>query len=216
MKNIFKPTLFSTPMVQAILEGRKNQTRRTKGLEHINKNPDNWLIVSDWFASDGICISEKNTDQIFYPKEPCSVGEIIWVRETFLTQPYCPHKIAYKADYTPEMLSKLKKYQKWKPSIFMPKHACRIFLKVKSVSIERLQEITAKDCIAEGVSDRLKFSDFPAMAALRGEYIPNPFTSHQFGFMALWCKINGPKSWLSNPWVWRIEFERIEKPLDFI
>jgi hypothetical protein len=89
---------------------------------------------------------------------------------------------------------------KWKPSIFMPKQACRLFLQVKNIRVERLQDISRGDAMAEGCP-------FPNMQ--KG---PNPVG----WFHDLWHKINGPTSWVKNPWVWVIEFEKIEKPENFI
>ena len=82
----------------------------------------------------------------------------------------------------------------------MPKEACRLFLKVTNVRVERLQDITEMDAIFEGCMQYEKDTDW--MTAL-------------YGFELLWKKINGESSWKSNPWVWVIEFERIEKPENF-
>src|SRR6478736_2128403 len=82
MKNIFKPMFFSTPMVQAILDGTKTQTRRTKGIV-INDEPDNWIQNPD-FSDDGMFIFRNSeVTQGYYPIPPYEKGDIIWVRETF-------------------------------------------------------------------------------------------------------------------------------------
>ena len=80
----------------------------------------------------------------------------------------------------------------WKPSIFMPKEACRIFLKVVGVSIEKLHDITADDIKAEGVSYTM-------------DYYPILFESWQ----ELWIRINGQESWDSNPYVFVYKFEKV-------
>lgn len=234
MKNIFKPILFSTPMVQAILEDRKKQTRHTKGLEHINKNPDNWSLVSDSSASDGICISEKNTEQIFYPKQPYSVGDILWVRESFYaygmkikrgktttgrqkTQ-FVDHGLVFPSYYRymddPPMQNKFANiglgYYK-RNSLFMPKAACRIFLKVKSVKVERLCDLFHSDARAEGIDFTEGINSNLYYNYLTIEYGCNEL----YSFMTLWQSIYGEDSWIHNKWVWVIEFERIEKPLEF-
>ncbi|MGK4567818.1 hypothetical protein [Flavobacterium sp. 3HN19-14] len=113
---------------------------------------------------------------------------------------------------------------KWTPGIHMPKEACRIFLKVKSVNVQRLQSISTDDIKSEGVN-------FPGHYVLGVEnnalsFLPegknlsdNPATHEENLFAQwaeLWCKINGRESWDANPWVWIIEFERIEKPENFL
>jgi hypothetical protein len=210
----FRPILFSTPMVQALLEGRKTMTRRTKGLEQVNENPNDWnhfhtspddkyfnfkhiehatMEIEDWYRSIKI---------------PYQVGDVFWVRETFIELPGI--KFLYKAN--PEHQS-----MKWKPSIFMPKEACRIFLKIKSIKVERLQDISEEDAKAEGANpclNELSMED-------RHNNYNNPSNSrfplvHVVGFKNIWSKINGRSSWNSNPFVFVYEFEQIEKPLDFI
>lgn len=176
----FKPILFSTPMVQAILDGRKTQTRRV-----IKPQPLDVVTYAD--------------QRVWYPeviKCPYEVGDILWVRETFTNSEEYPF-IFYKADADDVSI-------KWKPSIFMPKSACRLFLQVKSVRVERLQDITEEDAIAEGA----KHGRFYGLGQIGG--------SIREGFFELWETINRKGSVNKNPWVWVIEFEKIEKPENFI
>jgi hypothetical protein len=164
------PILFSTPMVQAILEGRKTQTRRVIQPQPkvINKHDFKWknLCYSGMTEIHGGTFRLQNP--YGWP------GDLLWVRETFQIIP--PNSIFYKADKE----NKVKKG--WKPSIHMPKEAARIWLQIKDVRVERLQQISYADAKAEGV-----------------EYPHN--------FYDLWLKINGPLSWDANPWVWVVEFE---------
>lgn len=210
MKNIFKPQLFSAPMIQGILKDTKSQTRRTNGLEKINKDPDKIFFN----LSNGVFFYYNKINRLIegHVKCPWSVGDILWVRETFYPKEIYDEPPGDTAHYkaSDSFASSI-----WKPSIHMPKKACRLFLKVKSVRIERLQNISEKDCIAEGVSDRLKHDDLDRLSGLNW-IIPSPYSCYQFGFLALWCKLYGTENWLNNPWVWVIEFERIDKPLDFI
>ncbi|WP_413998688.1 hypothetical protein ACMDB5_13005 [Flavobacterium sp. W1B] len=198
----FRPILFSTPMVQAILEGRKTQTRR---------------IVKDNLLQT--CTDEYNELEflILTSKCPYEVGDVLWVRETFA--PISNHKLLryiYKggADWTNDLI-------KWKPSIFMPKEACRIFLKIKSIRVERLQDISEDDAIAEGiyakpgeVSKRVWYRKYVTESVAKTE---GAFTESAIEcFKTLWESINGKESLEKNPFVWVYEFEQIEKPLDFI
>ena len=185
----FRPILFSTPMVQAILDGRKTQTRRV-----IKPQPLDVVTYAD--------------QRVWYPeviKCPYEVGDVLWVRETFTNSEEYPF-IFYKADADDVSI-------KWKPSIFMPKSACRLFLQVKSVRVERLQDITEEDAIAEGI-ERIKKDGMLSFRsyAVKHDACVYPYVS----FQTLWHKINGPTSWVKNPWVWVIEFEKIEKPENFI
>lgn len=187
------PILFSTPMVQAILEGRKTMTRRI-----VKPNP---RISSDP-SKVGEIIKDLNLltacDYGYY-------GYILWVKETYSKEATIfndsKSQIIYKADdHVAE--SEIK----WKPSIFMPKSACRIFLQITDLRVERLDSITEEDAISEGV---IKLSD-----NYYKDYAERASGFHYAGqsFRSLWKKINGDESWNFNPWVWVISFERCEKP----
>lgn len=204
----FRPILFSTPMVKALLEGRKTQTRRIVKLKHLVVpevagaiHPDGsgkgWVA---WFPGDGIT-AEKTAE--LYPGNagfPCPYGlpgDVLWVRESFRI--IKGNVTGSEHDYTSEMLYKadgdLGPHQ---PSIHMPKSACRIFLEITEVRVERLQDISEEDAFAEGVYD--------------GE---GPYGVGHMMFEYLWENINGVDSWKSNPWVWCLTFKRIDKPEGF-
>lgn len=160
---IEKPILFSTMMVQAILAGRKTMTRR------IIKHP---------------YISRLNSFGLIpiHAKYRWMVDDILWVKETF--QKIEGNRYIYKAD--PIIWG-----GKWKPSIFMPKDACRIKLRVINIRIERLHDISENDAISEGIND---YTDGANSIKI---------------FFNLWERINGKGSSELNPWVWVIEFERM-------
>ena len=210
--NNFKPILFSTEMVQAILAGRKTQTRRNiknlKGIDHNNFIPgDRSFLKSKGFQQ---LILRGDFKKAITLKPKYLTGDILWVRETFcdvshnLENENC---FLYKADF----LGTTAELVKWKPSLFMPKEAARIFLKVTNVRCERLQDISEEDAISEGAKDSLNHDDMKLLSNLDW-VIKRPFGNHQFGFLALWQSINAKKHpWKSNPWVWVYEFERIEK-----
>ncbi len=190
-----KPILFSTTMVQAILEGRKTQTRRIiKSIPHdaykIWFDGGEWIIQNKYYK----CWTEKLEPK--YKKD-----DILWVRETFNKLLF--NIYAYKADNK-------KRYNSisWKPSIFMPKEAARIFLKVTNIRVERLHDISENDAIAEGI----KSIDNVCYDYLSDKFYRKPYES----FCTLWTKINGKESWNQNPFVWVYEFERTEKPKNFL
>lgn len=230
----FKPILFSTPMVLALLNGTKTQTRRTKGLEKINESPDEWSVekIKSFFAK----IDNENDFQIKIIKPAYEVGDILWVREKFRVMINCETKEFSSFEYYAgeqefyEYLEKQGKKVKWKPSIFMPKPACRLFLKVKAIRVERLNTISNKDAIAEGINSEkyaldnkisiyenyLPGKDFYDFGDYSWNFGKENHSAPVASFCSLWESINGDGSWNSNPFVWVIEFERIEKPNNFI
>jgi hypothetical protein len=208
----FKPILFSTPMVQAILDGRKTQTRRVVKDISIEENQHGTFSYKAKAAS-GINISKEDLISDFLGIGSfCkySVGDVLWVRETFRVMINCETKEFAHFDYLAgeeefyKYLEDKKVKVKWKPSIFMPKEACRLFLQVKNIRVERLQEISEEDAIAEGA----KHGRFYGLGQIGG--------STREGFFELWETINKKGSVNKNPWVWVIEFEKIEKPENFI
>ena len=211
-----KPILFSTEMVQAILEGRKTQTRRI-----IKPQPKKGIIATAFDFKKGFYASkikiEENPDRfeitkLFNPKY--QTGDILWVRESFAKPPIYAFgvKYIYKAGFNESICG-------WKPSIHMPKEAARIFLEVTNVRVERLQDISEEDAIAEGIDKKgdLYFNYFESKLlgiGLQKEYFYKEIP--KVSFMSLWSKINGEDSWNANPWVWVYEFKVVEKPKDFI
>jgi hypothetical protein len=92
----------------------------------------------------------------------------------------------------------------------MPKEACRLFLKITNVKVERLQDISEEDAYKEGCDKKLGHK-FNISCGESLEEVP-----HRFIFYKLWQSINGEQSWNDNPYVWVLEFEQCEKPLNFL
>ncbi len=174
-----RPILFSGPMVQAILSGKKTQTRRVVKQKHL---PFLANIVG------GFLDGKWNQRPLPYGQP----GDRLWVRETW-AQDDEDGTIIYRAEDNEAVKawdqarheSGLSKYN-WRPSIFMPRLASRLTLEVVSVRVERLQDISEEDAIAEGTLA--------------------PFGGWVGGYQLLWESINGPGSWDENPWVWVIDF----------
>ncbi|WP_368755168.1 hypothetical protein [Klebsiella oxytoca] len=192
--------IFNGKMVRAILDGRKTQTRRT-----VKPLPDEdglaKVINGPWVDT-----SERN-----YRCPFGDVGDRIWVRETWAEAgASAPDLKLYRANYPEHVPSHYENVPpaneiRWTPSIHMPRWASRILLEIIDVRVERLNAISEHDAQAEGV------------AKLRGgfwqHYQPG-WTQHQLSargsFVTLWKSIYGEESWNSNPWVWVIEFKRVE------
>jgi len=185
-----KPILFSTEMVRATLDGRKTQTRRVIKPQP-GEHPDD----------DGYVTSILN-------RCPYDVENTLWVRETWAIE---DTYIIYRADL--DNWSHLKNV-KWRPSIHMPREAARLFLLVKDVRVERLQDITEEDARAEGFSpnDIITANLDLGTPVMSCEYT-GPAETARNSFRVTWDKLNAKYGygWDANPWEWVISFERIEK-----
>lgn len=187
-----RPIIFSTPMVQALLEGRKTQTRRIVKPQP-NGGPQAEMINlgGAWGLLDGILSGEWRCPY----GQP---GDLLWVRETYRHIELPPHQwdevgeceIDYRA--TPRKIFEGCEVP-WRPSIHMPRRDSRLTLRITDVRVERVQEISEADALAEGVKRSQRASD------ARDSYA------------SLWESINGTGSWDANPWVWVIEFQRIQE-----
>ena len=200
-----KPILFSTPMVKAILDGRKTMTRR------VAKMPENTYRVErnddgTFDAVWGAYMPQINgfVDGSIEVKPKYVEGDVLWVRETWLK---ADDGYYYKADIkVPSESEDMRKAYgyKWKPSIHMPKEAARIFLRVTGVRVERLQDIDEYDGQREG------FEYYGEIDFSIGE-------TYTQVFKRLWNSTIKPADldtygWDANPWVWVYEFERCGKP----
>jgi hypothetical protein len=215
-----KPILFSTPMVQAILEGRKTQTRRI-----VKPQPKQELEFFGWKLPEYIQVAfGKGVKTESLHKFPFGqIDDVLWVRETFFKNPNTG-VFVFKA--ATEMRIIDTDFVKWKPSIFMPKEIARIWLKITDIRVERLNKISKEDAIAEGIDFEVFDQEDNTLVYenyLRGKNFYS-FSEYQWNFgkeihsapvasyCSLWESTQGDGSWNNNPWVWVIEFERIEKP----
>jgi hypothetical protein len=220
-----RPILFSGPMVRAILGGRKTQTRRIM-------KPQPASIGTLWVSqdvswSDGqLPIKSMIAEQCPYGRP----GDRLWVRETWrmpvcfdhespatvgkrcvdagYRKPWSP--IRYEADGDDKFFELINDFGgawgKTRVSIHMPRWAVRITLEITGVRVERLNDISKEDAIAEGIelsdTGRNRFKDYLGDA----QGLCNPINS----FCSLWRMINGPGSWTENPWVWVVEFKKVQ------
>lgn len=190
-----RPIIFSSPMVRAILGGRKTMTRRVvKNLE-INKE-SSYAKQLDFEKSNGII--EGFTSVLLKDGCPYGIpGDRLWVRETFA--PSGLHRVEYRA--FPADGSDFRCVTRWLPSIHMPRWASRITIVLESVRVERLQEISAEDCLKEGIPD--------VWSHKYDTFTPDVLDDIKHQFQYLWDSINGKKyPWSSNPLVWCISFKR--------
>lgn len=208
------PILFNTEMVRAILDDRKTCTRR---VIKYDKADD---VLNSPARKENPDIPDKQFIKCLV-KMPYEVGDILYVRETW-TDHYVPNEIGkpelqycYKADGVDIKAECLPgENNRWYPSIHMPKEAARIWLKVTDVRVERLQEITDKECIKEGI--------YPSNcrncnATFGCDVCPDEGYDEVDEFVEVWDstikKFDLDRyGWDANPYVWVIEFERCEQP----
>lgn len=216
------PILFSSHMVQAIVNGTKTQTRR---LVDFPKDFDGKEVFPNGkFGLKYTSSIEGETTQRLFPKY--MIDDVLWIKETYshtkqlnLSPDDENYGFVYKADNEPWNDFE---YWKWKPSIHMPKEAARLFLCVLSVKAERLQDISIQDAIAEGLESKkcaskiiapfVGYKNYLATEADDIFYYRSPIDS----FKSLWISIYGEQNWNSNPWVFAYSFSLVNKPLNFI
>ena len=221
--------LFSAPMVRAILDGRKTVTRRpVKGCQIPVEDTSvaagerhRWMAIAQrdprygfgvFGATEAECAKELEE---FAPCPYGRRGERLWVRETW----YCDHDEVMRGPYLkPDDLDigearedgtlvyaadRLTPYEAdqpaWKPSIHMPRWACRILLEITDVRVERLQDISRADIRAEGLQCPLELAS--------DDVSPNYRDWYPAAWKELWNSTGG--DWDANPWVWVVEFKRV-------
>ncbi|MFZ4569719.1 MAG: hypothetical protein ACOYM0_01155 [Bacteroidales bacterium] len=221
-KNSAKPIIFSTPMVQAILKGRKTMTRRViKYKKEITDPQIGWTTFTPdgMFSVRGIHSSGEFGESFF--NMPYKKGDVLWVRETFapiVIEDYAgdgkdKYTWFYRADPDSDELLNNMEDCTWKPSIYMPRVACRIFLEITGVRIQKLQNIKSLDAINEGIEPVKYISETggPGYRGYKCYFKDNgfPMVDPVASFGSLWASINGIESWQANPWVWVIEFKKL-------
>lgn len=171
-----RPILFSAPMVRAILDGTKTQTRRV-----VKNKP--------------------------YTGEPAkcpygAAGDFLWIREKWQRLRDAAGRQIVEYCAGPFLLD-VETHKRWHPSIHMPRWASRITLEVTGVRVERLQDISESDAIAEGIERNVFNDEWSGYGQFHGAAL-----TPKGSYRALWESINGPGSWDANPWVWVVEFTR--------
>lgn len=221
-----RPILFSGPMVRALLNGTKTQTRRALRQQPI-LSTDTWEFCESggWIGTGPSPATGGTRQTLCWTKCPYGQpGDRLWVRETWadlehLSGGNYKRQAIYRADDIElygdedEPVNVAAPDMRWRPSIHMPRWASRIQLEITDVRVERLQDISEADAIAEGI-DRVEndFGNGPAycdygLARLddTAEWFRSPVNSYR----TLWESINGAGSWDANPWVWVVEFKKV-------
>ena len=203
-----RPIIMDGEAVRAILAGRKTQMR-----DAMEPQPSNFWQP----PKSGLKHAQIG-----------AIGDRLWVRETWVelwdwdqSKSNCPDwydeegndmpgHIHYRADpsHPTEMADPdgAKVDLTWRPSVHMPRHASRITLEITNIRVERLQDISEADAMAEGVNSRLVVRNSSC------HYIEPPTDTYSYiaSYIPLWESANGKGSWDWNPWVWVIEFKKLE------
>ncbi len=219
-----KPILFNTEMVRTIQNGTKTATRRIikSRKDDLNKcrfvqmstDPSETRIArnGEMYPHDlkGLYATFEDFDGGYFPlvKAPYQVGDILYVRETWSPVNVRPKRYLYRT-HCPEAEGLP---VKWYPSIHMPKEAARIFLRITGVRVERLQDMKLEDFLQEGIGTR------KGLFVPSSHFIASKQEAYWYAkdrFEELWDssikKSDIEKyGWDTNPWVWVIEFERLE------
>ncbi len=225
------PIIFSGPMVLAILDGRKTQTRRVVKPQP----PRGCFFVMNGAGDKALCMQAGGSlKPWFVPPRATSAdtflscpygvpGDHLWVRETWGASPVISWgedsylSVRYRAGGNEKKSPKSWKLSphsgQWRPSIHMPRWASRLTLEVVSVRVERVQEISEEDARAEGAETYRGISPEQSLPGPGFNDARLGDEPHRLPFAVLWDSINGKRpgcSWDANPWVWVLEFKPTE------
>ena len=220
---VTRPILFSGPMVRALLDGRKTQTRRIVKAKDSDSSrcitlPMLMKNVNEWRLQDGRWFGIDGYDTLAFCDCPYgNVGDRLWVREAhaLLTMMDGAEVCAYRASCDDNTFNYVNEFtgnvhciqvERWRPSIHMPRKASRITLEITDVRVEQLNAISEDDAKAEGTDNR---SDLAWGHGGQGDDMARWAVDHghRYAFCHLWDSINGDGAWSLNPWVWVVQFK---------
>lgn len=234
-----KPILFSGPMIRALLDGRKTQTRRM-----VKPQPD-YGVQPCYYSKTGYAHAAADGGCSCRPITcPYDAGGIsaddygyLWVRETWRVTR--KHDRLAPCDIPPRQCTvafaaggsianqddgiwRPTDYECWgadwmgktRTAIHMPRWASRLTLRITDVRVQRLQDISQEDAAAEGAGLYVPGHGFITEGELHADPGYSNYLAPRQGFEAIWTEINGADSWAANPWVWAISFETIHANID--
>ena len=219
-----RPILFSTPMVRAILEGRKTVTRRALKMPH-----GFWetSAAGELVPIPANCPHGKPGDRLWVRESHTQVFEVDIPQGRYagpIGTAGSPARPDWKSRYVYRADGDMPNVQwhhvgdsqpvRWTPSIHMPRLACRILLEITDVRVERLQDGEGETAfesryIAEGINRIHQGDGDYAFHPFKSEPGPGSWTDPFDAWRELWVSINGAESWNANPWVWVVEFKRV-------
>lgn len=213
-----RPILFSGPMVRALLDGRKTQTRRVLcAADPTDDEPEGYRDLPAPYVAFGAPVCENVSDgNVYRFPRSYAAGDLLWVREAWAPLDACTHNDPgsqalvdrgfYRADHPVDCGD----VSRWRPSIHMPRWASRLTLRVTDVRVQRVQEISEGDAVAEGIErDTDGWFDYQAPSV-------QCCVTARDSFMTLWDSLNARRGygWDANPWVAAYTFVVIRQNVD--
>ena len=209
-----RPIIFSGPMVQALLAGRKSQTRRV-----LKPQPTGPVVYHQTLTS-GMCVGLER-------EPPYAPGDRLYVREAHALVPATAYRMSQGVVQAidPEDMDRACVYREgwerskpgtgWRPSIHMPRWASRLTLTVTEVRVQRLQEISEADAVAEGIEQARsgRFYD-PTVSRGTAAHLGGMFYGPKPAYEVLWNSLHGPDAWDANPWVVAVGFTVEKRNID--
>jgi hypothetical protein len=214
-----RPILFSAPMVRALLDGRKTQTRRMVKPQPLSQGYTPLISYNHGVAEISFGPHDEGPRGLRWWRSPYGQpGDALYVKETWQADvedaPLKPSEIKpgrpifYAAGGDKNRGALAVQSGGWRPSLFMPRWASRITLEITGVRVERLNDCSKTDAEAEGL---VRLPATGRYAISKGDqYFGAAWFDPRAAYQALWEQINGPGSWEVNPWVWVVEFRRVE------
>ncbi|EDU3844921.1 hypothetical protein CBJ89_001962 [Salmonella enterica subsp. enterica serovar Essen] len=211
--------IFNGEMVRAILDGRKTQTRRVMKNQPAGDYPETPALIRN--VGTGFQWHGLYGESSIFNCPLGSIGERIWVRETFRVHSRASDvaTLVYRASVRNSWTEQTHRVpvavcnkpaipEKWTPSIHMPRWASRITLEITDVRVERLHNISERDSLREGLFQLPASGRYCLQPGM--QYFGMASHSAKEVYSWLWASIYGEESWAANPWVWVIEFKRVE------
>jgi len=193
--------LFNGAMVRAILAGQKTQTRRV-----VKGHALDWLgkaqFTPEYVANPGndLCPFGQPGDRLWVRETTVNVEKHGYLGPVYLESEEGRDCLNFGLAPAPDDMTEVEPHEvTLRPSIHMPRSMCRLVLEITAVRVERLQAITEADAVAEGLSQTES-----------GSWLPGPCDHPEWAFHQLWSQVYGEPAWEANPWVWVIEFKRVE------
>lgn len=231
-----RPIIFSGPMIQAILAGRKTQTRRV-----VKPQPEHWRCDAPGMEDiGGLAWKGRLCEADAFPGRPpkhsdaledlCPYGQpgdLLYVKESWRPRSWSAEggwgEIEYRADGSARQVEGPWSFERmfpfdmpparWRPSTHMPRWASRITLEITGVRVQRLGEISDEDAIAEGIEPKGVGRDGKPRWIVYGlEHLGQVTTSPAWSYERLWDTIHGDGAWVhdKDKWVWAITFRKVE------
>ena len=203
-------------LTQAVLDGRKTQTRRIVPQSVIDKYEE-WRSDVECIAIPRGSTIESLKDWLLRKKTSYMLGEIVAVAQSYHTLGYAPNALDRSPKDYRVVRGTLGQSKGWRNKMFVRAEACKHYVRITGVRVERLQDISDEDCLREGITDMgtggsLRYSYIEYVKQTTGDLIAfsNNFVAVKEAYASLIDKVSGKGTWERNPYVWVYEFELVD------